>query len=129
MSNLLQKYLAKANEAVEHVTTTVIIDGDEWSVRKLNLLDSRACLKMAEKDGDFDALKYSDARIVKATEHAFPWNDKELLKAYKAKDKYDLPARLFKYNPEGYKALIRAVDELSKETLETEEEAIDELKN
>ncbi|MFA4132589.1 MULTISPECIES: hypothetical protein [unclassified Brevibacillus] len=129
MSNLLQKYLAKANEAVEHVTTTVIIDGDEWSVRKLNLMENRACIKLAEKDGDFDTFRYSDARIVKATEHAFPWNDKELLKAYKATDKYDMPARLFKHNPDGYKALVGAVEELSKDTPKTEEEAIEDLKN
>ncbi len=129
MSNLLQKYLGKANEAVEQVTKTVMIDGDEWSVRKLNLIENRACIKLAEKNGDFDSFRYNDARIVKATEHAFPWNDKELLKAYKASDKYDLPARLFKYNQDGYKALLAAVEELSKDTPETEDEVIDELKN
>lgn len=129
MSNLLQKYLGKANETVEQVTKLVTIDGDEWSVRKLNLMENRACIKLAEQKGDYDTFRYSDARIVKATEHAFPWNDKELLKAYKATDKYDMPARLFKHNPDGYKALLAAVEELSKDTPETEEEAIDELKN
>lgn len=49
MSNLLQKYLGKANEAVEQVTKTVMIDGDEWSVRKMNLIENRSCIKLAEK--------------------------------------------------------------------------------
>ncbi|MCG3084531.1 hypothetical protein LD028_08730, partial [Anoxybacillus sp. LAT27] len=93
---------------------TVTIDGEEWSVRELTLSENRQAYKLAEDaNGRFDVFRYNDIRIVKATEHDFPWNNQELLKAYKAKDKFDLPVRLFERNPEGYQALLDKVNEVN----------------
>lgn len=125
----LEKYLAKAQEPVQRRTGTVTIDGEEWSVRELTMSENRQAYKLAEDaNGRFDVFRYNDIRIVKATEHDFPWNNQELLKAYKAKDKFDLPVRLFERNPEGYQKLLDKVNEVNSK-MKTEQEVVDELKN
>ncbi|EMT54234.1 hypothetical protein I532_01470 [Brevibacillus borstelensis AK1] len=125
----LEKYLAKAQESVQRRTGTVTIDGDEWSVRELTMPENRQCFRLAEDDnGRFDTFRYNDVRIVKATEHDFPWNNKELLLAYKAKDKYDLPVKLFAHNQAGYQALLDKVNEVNSK-VKTEQEVVNELKN
>jgi len=125
----LEKYLAKAQEPVQRRTGTVTIDGEEWSVRELTMSENRQAYKLAEDaNGRFDVFRYNDIRIVKATEHDFPWNNQELLKAYKAKDKFDLPVRLFERNPEGYQALLDKVNEVNAR-VKSEQEVVDELKN
>jgi hypothetical protein len=125
----LEKYLAKAQEPVQRRTGTVTIDGEEWSVRELTLSENRQAYKLAEDaNGRFDVFRYNDIRIVKATEHDFPWNNQELLKAYKAKDKFDLPVRLFERSPEGYQKLLDKVNEVNSK-VKTEQEVVDELKN
>ncbi len=123
----LEKYLAKAAEDVPRKTMTVKIDGEIWSVRSLTLTELRACERMADKGDHFDWYRYNDARIVKATEHDFAWSNPELLKAYRAVEKYELPARLFNANLDGYAKLLNAVREISQET--TEAELIEEAKN
>lgn len=125
----LEKYLAKAQEPVQRRTGTVTIDGEEWSVRELTMSENRQAYKLAEDaNGRFDVFRYNDIRIIKATEHDFPWNNQELLKAYKAKDKFDLPVRLFERNPEGYQALLDKVNEVNAR-VKSEQEVVDELKN
>ncbi|MED1954907.1 hypothetical protein [Brevibacillus centrosporus] len=125
----LEKYLAKAQEPVQRQTGSVLIDGDEWKVRELTFSESRQSFKLAEDaNGRFDTFRYNDIRIVKATEHEFPWNNMELLKAYKAKDKYDLPVKLFEHNQVGYQALLDKVNEVNAK-VKTEQEVVDDLKN
>ncbi|MBY0052276.1 hypothetical protein H7K32_11395 [Brevibacillus agri] len=125
----LEKYLAKAQEPVQRRSVTVTIDGEEWNVRQLTLLEERVCFRHAvDREGGFDSYKYNDARIVKATEHDFPWNSKELLLAYRAKDKFDLPAKLFERDPEGYLTLLQKVNEVNSK-VKSEQEVVEELKN
>lgn len=125
----LEKYLAKAQEPVQRRTGSVTIDGDEWNVRELTFAESRQCVKLAEdSSGRFDIFRYNDVRIVKATEHDFPWNDRDLLKAYKAKDKYDLPVKLFAHNQAGYQELLDKVNEVNSH-VKSEQEVVEELKN
>lgn len=125
----LEKYLAKAQEPIVRKTEVVTIDGDEWEVRQLTLSEERDCFRRAEdKDGNFDSFKYNDARIVKATEHAFEWNNVGLLNAYKAKDKFEMPARLFNGNREAYRELLAAVNRVNS-NLKTEQELVEDLKN
>jgi len=123
----LEKYLAKAKETAARPEITVTIDGDVWRVRRLTLSENRMCERLAEKGDKFDYYRYNDARIVKSTEHDFPWNDPALLKAYGAADKYELPAKLFEHNPDGYVKLLDAVRRVNLGN--TESEAIEEAKN
>jgi hypothetical protein len=123
----LEKFLAKASEPVQRKEITVTIDGDEWKVRQLTLPELRACERMATKGDNIDWYRYNDARIVKATEHDFPWNSPELLKAYGAVDKYDLPAKLFEHTPEGYTKLLDAVRRVN--AGQTEADVVEEAKN
>lgn len=127
MNNKLQKYLAKANEQTTRKEVTVTIDGEEWKVRQLNLTELRDCERMADKGDKTDWFLYNDARIVKATEHDFPWNQDDLKKAYRAATKYELVEKLFRDNPDGYTKLLNAVREIN--VVQTEEEAIEEAKN
>ncbi|UFJ42036.1 hypothetical protein LOK74_05925 [Brevibacillus humidisoli] len=125
----LEKYLAKSNETGQRRTETVLIHDEEWEVRELTFLQNRQCYRLAEEaDGRFDFFRYNDARIVKATEHAFPWHHSELLKAYKAKDKFEMPARLFNDDPQGYNLLLEAVNRVNSE-VQTEDQVVEELKN
>ncbi|QRG65246.1 hypothetical protein [Brevibacillus choshinensis] len=125
----LEKYLTKAQEPVQRQTGSISIDGDEWNVRELTFSESRQSFKLAEDaNGRFDTFRYNDIRIVKATEHDFPWNNIELLKAYKAKDKYDLPVKLFEHNQAGYQSLLDKVNEVNAK-VKTEQEVVEDLKN
>ncbi|QDS35832.1 hypothetical protein [Brevibacillus brevis] len=125
----LDKYLAKAKEPVQRRTGTVVIDGDEWKVRELTMSETRVCIRLAEdSNGNFDTFRYNDIRIVKATEHEFPWNNKELLLAYNAKDKFELPVRLFENDRDGYSALLDKVNEVNSK-VKSEQEVVEELKN
>lgn len=125
----LEKYLARAQEPVQRRTGTVTIDGEEWSVRELTMSESRECFRLADDEtGRFDTFRYNDVRIVKATEHEFPWNNKDLLLAYKAKDKFELPVKLFARDPEGYQALLDKVNEVNAK-VKSEQELVEELKN
>ncbi|WP_429845297.1 hypothetical protein [Brevibacillus sp. FIR094] len=125
----LDKYLAKAKEPVQRRTGTVVIDSDEWKVRELTMSETRACIRLAEDgNGNFDTFRYNDVRIVKATEHDFLWNDKDLLLAYSAKDKFDLPIKLFENNRDGYTALLEKVNEVNAK-VKSEQEVVEELKN
>ncbi|QDS32529.1 hypothetical protein [Brevibacillus brevis] len=125
----LDKYLAKAKEPVQRRTGSVVIDGDEWQVRELTMSETRACIRLAEdNNGNFDTFRYNDIRIVKATEHEFPWNNKELLLAYNAKDKFELPVRLFENDRDGYSALLDKVNEVNVK-VKSEQEVVEELKN
>lgn len=125
----LDKYLAKAQEPVQRRTGSIVIDGDEWQVRELTMSENRECIKLADdRNGRFDNFRYNDIRIVKATEHKFPWNNKELLLAYRAKDKFELPVKLFEGNVEGYNMLLEKVTEVNS-SIKSEQEVIDDLKN
>ncbi|WP_056490859.1 hypothetical protein [Brevibacillus sp. Leaf182] len=125
----LDKYLAKAKEPVQRRTGTVVIDGDEWQVRELTMSETRACFRLAEdSNGNLDTFRYNDIRIVKATEHEFPCNNKELLLAYNARDKFELPVRLFENDREGYSALLDKVNEVNAK-VKSEQEVVEELKN
>lgn len=125
----LEKYLAKAQEPIERKTEVVVIDGDEWEVRQLSLSEERDCFRRGEdKDGNLDYYKYNDARIVRATEHQFPWHNIELLKAYGAKDKFEMPEKMFNGNRQAYRELLAAVTRVNS-NLKTEQEQVEELKN
>ncbi|WP_068793305.1 hypothetical protein [Brevibacillus laterosporus] len=123
----LEKFLAQANETTPRHEVEVSIDGEVWKVRQLTLMESRICEREADKGDKFDWYRYNDARIVKATEHDFNWNDPELKKAYKAGDKFELPGKLFDRNPDAYALLIETVRKANQG--HTEEEAIEEAKN
>ena len=125
----LERYLAKAQEPTQRRTGTVTIDGDEWSVRELTMSENRECFKLAEDgNGRFDTFRYNDIRMVKATEHEFPWHNIDLLKAYKAKDKFDMPVKLFEGNPVGYQSLLDKVNEVNTK-VKSEREVVEDLKN
>ncbi|RNB81085.1 hypothetical protein EDM59_23150 [Brevibacillus nitrificans] len=123
----LQKYLAKAQEQAPRKEIEVVIDGDTWKVRQLNLSELRECERMADKGEKTDWFLYNDARLVKATEHDFPWNQEELKKAYKVGSKYELVEKIFRDNPDGYTQLLQAVRQVN--AGQSEEEAIEEAKN
>ncbi|MED1954720.1 phage tail assembly chaperone [Brevibacillus centrosporus] len=123
----LQKYLAKAQEQAPRKEIEVVIDGDAWKVRQLNLSELRECERMADKGEKTDWFLYNDARLVKATEHDFPWNQEELKKAYKVGSKYELVEKIFRDNPDGYTQLLQAVRQVN--AGQSEEEAIEEAKN
>lgn len=127
--SLLEKYLAKSEQPVSRKTEIVEIDGDKWEVRSLLFDEDRKCYRLAEdENGEFDGFRYNDIRVVKCTEHFFPWNDPQLRDAYKAKDKYDLPVKMFRGNKAAYHALLEAVRRVNRE-IKTETETMDELKN
>ncbi|MGG3873236.1 phage tail assembly chaperone [Brevibacillus laterosporus] len=123
----LEKFLSKASELEPRKEIEVTIDGDVWKVRQMTLSESRICEREADKGDKFDWYRYNDARIVKSTEHDFNWNDPELKKAYKAGDKFELPAKLFDRNPNGYAALLEAVRNINSGN--TEADAVEEAKN
>ena len=127
--NKLEKYLAKATEPVVRKSEDVIINGDTWNVRQLTLTEERVCFRQADDgQGNFDSYRYNDARIVKATEHDFPWNDEALLKAYKVGTKNELPAKLFDNEPATYRELLAAVNRINN-NLPTEQKLVEDLKN
>ncbi|RNB91997.1 hypothetical protein EDM56_04385 [Brevibacillus fluminis] len=123
----LEKYLAKANEQASRKELIVNVAGDEWKVRQLTLQESRSCERLAEVGDTMDWYRYNDARLVKATEHDFPWNDPALLTAYGVGTKFELPAKLFDAEPESYAKLLDAVRRVNSGVSETE--VVDELKN
>ncbi|KKX56343.1 hypothetical protein [Brevibacillus borstelensis] len=123
----LEKFLAKASQDVVRKEITVEIDGDTWRVRQLSLTEIRACENQADKGEKFDWHRFNDARIVKATEHDFPWNDNSLKEAYGVHTKYELPAKLFEHNLDGYSKLLDAVRRVNAD--QSEREAVDEAKN
>lgn len=123
----LEKFLSKASEVEPRKEIEVVIDGDVWKVRRMTLSESRICEREADKGDKFDWYRYNDARIVKSTEHDFNWNDSELKKAYKAGDKFELPAKLFDRNPNDYAALLEAVRKINSGN--TEADAVEEAKN
>ena len=125
--NKLEKYLAKANEQAPRKEIAVVIDGEEWKVRQLNLTELRECERIADKGEQTDWFLYNDARLVKATEHDFPWNHEELKRAYKAGTKYELVEKLFRDRPAAYTKLLQAVREVNAGL--SEEEAVEEAKN
>lgn len=123
----LEKYLAKASEKVPRIEKTVIINGDEWKVRKLTLSENRVCERLADKGEKIDYYALNDARVVKSTEHDFPWNNPDLLKAYGVGTKYELPSRMFDEDPDSYAELLAAVREVNYGV--SEKETVEELKN
>lgn len=123
----LEKFLSKVSEVMPRKEIEVVIDGDVWKVRELTLTENRLCEREADKGDKFDWYRYNDARIVKSTEHDFNWNDPELLKAYRAGDKFELPAKLFDRNPNGYTALLEAVRNINSGN--NEAGAVEEAKN
>lgn len=123
----LEKYLAKATEHTPRKEIMVTIEGEEWRVRQLTLQESRSCEKAAEVGESIDWYRYNDARIVKSTEHDFPWNDPALLSAYGVGTKFELPAKLFDKEPESYAKLLDAVRRVNAGV--SEQEVVDELKN
>ncbi len=124
----LEKFLAKANEKEPRKTIEETIDGEIWEVRELTFQEDRDCYRIAEMDGRFDVFRYNDARMVKATEHGFPWHNIDLLNAYRAKDKYEMPVKLFNQNKAGYQKLLAAVNKVNG-SVQTEQEMVEEAKN
>ncbi|MEK3837410.1 MULTISPECIES: hypothetical protein [unclassified Paenibacillus] len=62
--------------------------------------------------------------IVKATEHEFDWNNKDLLLAFNCINKYELPPRILD-NPADYAELSKAVTKFQ----ETKDALLKEAKN
>ncbi len=126
MSDKLQKYLAAGTAAAKPEQIEVEVDGDKWSVRRLTTMDVRRCVDSAYNDDGSHKETFNefDAMIVRATEHDFDWNNKELLLAYKCTNKNELPPRMF-HNPEHYSILMKAVREFQ----QTKEELLKEAKN
>ncbi|URJ47376.1 hypothetical protein MF628_002009 [Paenibacillus polymyxa] len=123
----LQKYLAKAKEGSKEETVPVPADGEDWSVRRLTTLDVRKAYELAyDEDGKPTSPFYNevDVMIVKATEHEFDWNNKELLKAYGATSKFELPPRMLD-DVDDYAALSKAVRNFK----ETQESLLADAKN
>ncbi|WP_433581253.1 hypothetical protein [Paenibacillus amylolyticus] len=126
MSDKLQKYLAAGTEAAEPEQIEVPVDGEKWSVRRLTTIDIRRCYDVAFNDDGTakETFNEIDAMIVRATEHDFPWNNKELLLAYKCTNKNELPARLLN-DPDHYAVLSKAVRKFQ----ETKDALLKEAKN
>ncbi|GIO84529.1 hypothetical protein J25TS5_14610 [Paenibacillus faecis] len=126
MSDKLQKYLAAGTAAAKPEQIEVEVDGDKWSVRRLTTMDVRRCYDVAYNDDGTPKESFNeiDAMIVKATEHDFDWNNKELLKAYNCINKNELPPRMF-HNPDDYAVLSKAVRNFQ----ETQEALLKEAKN
>ncbi|MEK3867954.1 hypothetical protein MHH60_31340, partial [Paenibacillus sp. FSL H7-0716] len=96
MSDKLEKYLSKGKSGRKDDTITVPADGEEWSVRRLTTIEVRRAYELAyEENGDpKDSYNEIDVMIVKATEHEFDWNNKDLLLAFNCTSKYELPPRI-----------------------------------
>jgi hypothetical protein len=121
----LQKYLAKAKEGRKEDFITIKADGEAWSVKRLTTLETRRVYDLAfDEDGKPKSFSPTDVMIVKATEHEFDWNNKELLKLYGATSKFELPPRLLD-KVEDYESLAAAVRDFQK----TQEELLADAKN
>lgn len=110
MSDKLQKYLVAGTSAAKPEQIEVEADGEKWSVRRLTTMDVRRCYDASYNDDGTpkETFNETDAMIVKATEHDFDWNNKELLKAYGCISKNELPPRLLN-KVEDYAVLSKAV--------------------
>ncbi|MEK4237492.1 hypothetical protein [Paenibacillus sp. FSL H7-0714] len=126
MSDKLEKYLSKGKSGRKDDTITVQADGEEWSVRRLTTIEVRRAYELAyEENGDpKDSYNEIDVMIVKATEHEFDWNNKDLLLAFNCTSKYELPPRILD-NPADYSELSKAVRNFQ----ETKDELMKEAKN
>ncbi|MEK3943548.1 hypothetical protein BK125_18810 [Paenibacillus odorifer] len=126
MSDKLEKYLSKGKAGRNDDTITVPADGEEWSVRRLTTIEVRRAYELAyEENGDpKDSYNEIDVMIVKATEHEFDWNNKDLLLAFNCTSKYELPPRILD-NPADYSELSKAVRNFQ----ETKDELMKEAKN
>ncbi|MCL6661783.1 hypothetical protein [Paenibacillus amylolyticus] len=126
MSDKLQKYLAAGTDATKPEQIEVPVDGEKWSVRRLTTIDIRRCYDVAFNDDGTvkETFNEIDAMIVRATEHDFPWNNKELLLAYKCTNKNELPPRLLN-DPDHYAVLSKAVRNFQ----ETKDALLKEAKN
>ncbi|WP_342435917.1 hypothetical protein NSS79_20555 [Paenibacillus sp. FSL L8-0436] len=126
MSDKLQKYLAKGKEGLKDDTITVPADGEEWSIRRLTTIEVRRSYELSFEDNGDPKESYNeiDVMIVKATEHEFDWNNKDLLLAYNCISKYELPPRILD-NPADYSELSKAVRNFQ----ETKEALLKEAKN
>lgn len=116
----LQKYLSKAKEDRKDDFISVPVDGEDWSIKRLTTLETRRVYELAyDEDGKPTSPFYTevDVMIVKATEHEFDWNNKDLLKAYGATSKFELPPRILD-DADDYAALSKAVRNF-KETQES----------
>lgn len=126
MSDKLEKYLSKGKAGRNDDTITVPADGEKWSVRRLTTIEVRRSYELAYEDnGDpKDSYNEIDVMIVKATEHEFDWNNKDLLLAFNCTSKYELPPRILD-NPADYSELSKAVRNFQ----ETKDELMKEAKN
>ncbi|MCP3808478.1 hypothetical protein NLX78_14660 [Paenibacillus sp. Lou8.1] len=123
----MQKYLAKAKEDSKDDTIPVLADGESWSVKRLTTLDTRRSYELAFDDDGKPKSPYFneiDVMIVKATEHEFDWNNKDLLKAYGATSKFELPPRMLD-DVDDYAALSKAVRNFK----ETQDSLLNDAKN
>lgn len=126
MSDKLEKYLSKGKQGQKDDTINVTADGEKWSVRRLTTIEVRRAYELAyEENGDpKESYNEIDVMIVKATEHDFDWNSKDLLLAYNCVSKYELPPRILD-NPTDYAELSKAVRNFQ----ETKDELLKEAKN
>lgn len=126
MKDKLEKYLSKGKSGRKDDTITVQADGEKWSVRRLTTIEVRRAYELAyEENGDpKDSYNEIDVMIVKATEHEFDWNNKDLLLAFNCTSKYELPPRILD-NPADYSELSKAVRNFQ----ETKDELMKEAKN
>ncbi|ETT45705.1 hypothetical protein MKZ07_30305 [Paenibacillus sp. FSL P4-0338] len=126
MSDKLEKYLSKGKTGRNDDTITVPADGEEWSVRRLTTIEVRRAYELAyEENGDpKESFNEIDVMIVKATEHEFDWNNKDLLLAFNCINKYELPPRILD-NPADYAELSKAVTKFQ----ETKDALLKEAKN
>ncbi|ADO57420.1 hypothetical protein [Paenibacillus polymyxa] len=123
----LQKYLAKAKEGQKDDIITVQADGEDWSVKRLKTLDVRRSYDLAlDEDGNYKSPYFNeiDVMIVKATEHEFDWNNKDLMLAYGATSKFELPPRILD-NTDDYAVLSKAVRNFK----ETQDSLLNDAKN
>lgn len=123
----LQKYLSKAKEVRKDDIITVKADGEDWSVKRLTTLDVRRAYELAfEDDGKPKSPYFNeiDVMIAKATEHEFDWNNKDLLKAFGATSKFELPPRILD-NVDDYAVLSKAVRNFK----ETQDSLLADAKN
>ncbi|OMC63792.1 hypothetical protein BK125_30735 [Paenibacillus odorifer] len=126
MSDKLEKYLSKGKAGRNDDTITVPADGENWSVRRLTTIEVRRAYELAYEDNGDPKESYNeiDVMIVKATEHDFDWNNKDLLLAFNCISKYELPPRILD-NPADYSELSKAVRNFQ----ETKDELMKEAKN
>ncbi|MEK3747858.1 hypothetical protein NYE25_06410 [Paenibacillus sp. FSL E2-8871] len=126
MSDKLEKYLSKGKAGRNDDTITVPADGEEWSVRRLTTIEVRRAYELAYEDNGDPKESYNeiDVMIVKATEHDFDWNNKDLLLVFNCISKYELPPRILD-NPADYSELSKSVRNFQ----ETKDELMKEAKN